>query len=70
METKTPQQEMMDAKAKREAYANILGETAAQFTTNNIPAGKFQPQPGFDNANGSLPAGEVGMDQIMGLMKK
>ena len=49
---------------KRTAYANILGETAAQFTSQDVQ--KFNPQgvmPGAD-----LPQGNVGMDQIMGLL--
>ena len=46
---------------KRDAYRNILGETAAGFTSNHA-------HPGMDVANGSLPNGNVGMDQIMGLM--
>lgn len=49
---------------KRTAYANILGETAAQFTSQDV--NKFNPQgvmPG-----GDLPQGNVGMDQIMGLL--
>jgi hypothetical protein len=49
---------------KRAAYANILGETASQFTSQDVS--KFNPQgvmPGAD-----LPQGNVGMDQIMGLL--
>ena len=51
---------------KREQYRNILGETATGFTTQNV--GEFRPQgvmPGSD-----LPAGELSMNQIMGLMNK
>ncbi len=51
---------------KREKYANILGETAQQFTTNNIPS--FNPQGAIPG--GDLPAGELNMNQIMGLMSK
>jgi len=50
---------------RREKYRNILGETAQQFTTQHVP---FNPQgtmPGSD-----LPAGELNMDQIMGLMNR
>lgn len=54
---------------KREAYKNILGDMASPLNSNNAQ-GQFQPQPGYDSANGSLPGGNVGMDQIMGLMKK
>lgn len=69
--TPTPQQPSiqppsLSSKEKRDAYRNILGETAAGFTSNHAP--NFQPNPGMDVANGSLPGGTVGMDQIMGLM--
>ena len=56
----------MTADAKREAYKNILGDTAASFTSNN--AQTFRPQAGMDVANGTLPPGEVDMSQIAGLM--
>ena len=58
----------MSPQEKREAYKNILGETAGQFTSQH--AQSFTPKPGRDTANGALPQGEVGMDQIMGLMSK
>jgi hypothetical protein len=49
----------------RSKYAEVLGETALSFTSNDVqPA--FRPQ--GDPVNGNLGAGEVGMDQIMGLL--
>jgi hypothetical protein len=51
---------------RRAKYANILGETAAQFTSQDIQ--KFNPQGAMPG--GDLPKGELGMDQIMGLLKK
>ena len=69
MESKAPiapQTPTMTAEAKRAAYENILGDTASTFTSNN--AQPFQPQAGMDVANGTLPAGEVDMSQIAGLM--
>jgi hypothetical protein len=72
MESKAPivpQTPTMTADAKREAYKNILGDTAeAAFTSNRAQA--FQPQAGMDVANGTLPPGEVDMSQIAGLMRK
>ena len=56
----------MSAEDKRIAYRNILGDTGA--TANSGNAQSFQPQVGMDTANGTLPAGEVDMSQIMGLM--
>ena len=50
---------------KRQAYMDVLGETALSFTSKDVS--KFSPQ-GVDPINGSLPSGEVGMDQIMNLI--
>ena len=54
------------ADAKRAAYENILGDTAASFNSSN--AQTFRPQAGMDVANGTLPPGEVDMSQIASLM--
>ena len=64
--TPSPTTPVMSSQEKRDAYKNILGETAASFNTNN--AQTFRPNPGMDMANGALPDGNVGMDQIMNLM--
>ena len=55
----------ISSKEKRAAYQNILGDMQTQFTTQNVPK-PFNPQGGMPG--GDLPAGEVNMDQIMGLM--
>ena len=62
----SPTTPVMSSQDKRDAYKNILGETAKGFTSND--AQTFRPNPGMDMANGSLPTGNVGMDQIMNLM--
>jgi hypothetical protein len=59
----------MTEEQRRESYKNILGEMATPLNTDSITP-SFQPQAGYDVANGSLPGGDVNMDQIMGLMKK
>tara|TARA_R110000823_G_scaffold138040_1_gene267473 strand:+ start:135 stop:500 length:366 start_codon:yes stop_codon:yes gene_type:complete len=64
-----PQQPTMSAEEKRSAYKNILGDTAATLTSNNVPQ-SFNPQQGFDSSNGTLPQGEVDMSQISGLMNR
>jgi hypothetical protein len=51
---------------KREQYRNILGETAAGFTTQNVA--EFNPRGTMPGAD--LPSGELSMNQIMGLMNK
>jgi hypothetical protein len=49
----------------RSKYAEVLGETALSFTSQD--AVPFRPQIS-DPINGNLGAGELGMDQIMGLL--
>ena len=63
MESQAP---TMSAEERRNAYANILGETAG--FNQPQPSQQFRAPAAFDSANGTLPSGEVGMDQIMGLM--
>ena len=41
-------------------------ETALSFTSQDVA--RFNPGVNADPINGQLPAGDVGMDQIMGLM--
>jgi hypothetical protein len=52
----------IDFKSK---YAEVLGETAMSFTSQD--AVPFRPQVS-DPVNGNLGSGEVGMDQIMNLL--
>jgi len=49
---------------RRAKYADILGETASQFTSQHVQ--RFNPQGTMPG--GDLPQGELGMDQIMGLL--
>ncbi len=59
----------------RENYMNILGgmmpgkDGTLSATTNNIPL-QVNGKMDTTSPNGSLPQGEVSMDQIMGLMNK
>lgn len=55
----------MSSNEKREAYQNILGDMQTSFGTQNVPP-PFNPQGGLPGQD--LPAGEVNMNQIMGLM--
>ena len=50
----------------RKAYMDIMNETALSFTSRDTQV-PFRPQVS-DPVNGSLGAGEVGMDQIMNLL--
>lgn len=53
---------------RKQQYQQILAETSNTLTNTSIP--KFTPTPGVDLVNGSLPEGDVSMDQIMGLIGK
>ena len=53
---------IMDLRSK---YADVLGETALSFTSNDVQP--FRPQVS-DPINGNLGVGEVDMSQIMGLL--
>ena len=58
---------------KRQSYMDIIGETALNLTSKDAQGfgnKPFSPQGSIDTTspNGALPGGEVGMDQIMGLM--
>jgi hypothetical protein len=56
-------QPTMDA---RKAYSDIMNETMMSFTSRDVQP-SFRPQ-AVDPINGSLGSGELGMDQIMGLL--
>jgi hypothetical protein len=61
----------LDPNAKKAVMANILGDMASgrTMTTEALTANTFVPR-GGDAVNGSLPEGNVGLDQIMGLLNK
>jgi hypothetical protein len=61
-----PPQTQLSAEQRRNLYSQMLQETP--LTTNNIQA-PFIPNPSADSVNGSLPPGEVSIDQIAGLLK-
>ena len=56
--------------AERQAmFGGILGEMQNGGTATSQYANEFKPQ-SVDTINGALPAGEVGLDMIMGLMNR
>jgi hypothetical protein len=61
----------LDPNAKKAVMANILGDMASgrTMTTEALTTNTFVPR-GGDAVNGSLPEGNVGLDQIMGLLNK
>lgn len=52
---------------RKAAIAKILGETQNTFTSNDVQP--FVPR-NIDLVNGTLPSGDLGMDQIMNLLNK
>ena len=50
-------------------FGGILGEMQKSGAITSQYANEFKPQ-SVDTINGTLPAGEVGLDMIMGLMNK
>lgn len=66
-----PTNKPLDPNARKAVMANILGDMAVgkTMTTDSITTNTFVPR-GGDAINGSLPEGNVGLDQIMGLLSK
>ncbi len=70
--TQTPKKSL---KEQRQSYLDIIGETGLNMNSSHAKGfgnKPFNPQGAGDttSANGSLPAGEVNMNQIMGVMTK
>lgn len=61
----------LDSAARKAVMSNILGDMAMgkTITSNSVTANTFVPR-GGDAVNGTLPEGNVGLDQIMGLLSK
>ncbi len=62
----TETQNQLSPEQQRNLYSQMLRETP--ITTNNVQT--FNPMGAVDPVNGSLPSGEVSMNQIMGLLNK
>ena len=70
--TQTPKKSLSE---QRKAYMDIIGETGLNMNSSHAQGfgnKPFNPTGNIDTTspNGALPAGEVNMDQIMGLMTK
>ena len=65
----TPQLSSKPTIDAKKSYMDVMNETALSFNSSNVQT--FNPrQPGVDPINGNLPAGELSIDQISGLMKQ
>ena len=77
VDTITPQLPQKSSTEKRAMMESIMGDMrrgqdTLNFTTQNIAANTLQVAPGMNTSGegSSLPAGNVGLDMIMGLMGK
>ena len=66
--TPPPVTQPVNLKEQRQKYMDIIGETGLNMKSGD--AQSINPKGNIDTTspNGALPGGEVGMDQIMGLM--
>ena len=76
IDTTAPQLPQKSPTEKRAMMESIMGDMrrgqdTLNFTTQNIAANTLQVAPGMNTSGegSSLPAGNVGLDMIMGLMK-
>jgi len=60
----------LSASERRNMFSGIIGEMQQGGVANSQFQGTFNPTGPVDSVNGALPAGEVGLDMIMGFMKK
>jgi microcystin degradation protein MlrC len=68
--TQTPQKSLSEKKAMYESILNDMSTmsfTSADARSMGVDNNTFRPR-AIDQANGALPEGNVGLDQIMGLM--
>ena len=77
IDTTAPQLPQKSTTEKRAMMESIMGDMrrgqdTLNFTTQNIAANTLQVAPGMNTSGegSSLPAGNVGLDMIMGLMGK
>ena len=77
VDTTAPQLPQKSSTEKRAMMESIMGDMrrgqdTLNFTTQNIAANTLQVAPGMNTSGegSSLPAGNVGLDMIMGLMKR
>ena len=73
--TPPPVTQPINLKEQRQKYMDIIGETGLNMNSSHAQGfgnKPFNPTGNIDTTspNGALPAGEVNMDQIMGLMTK
>ena len=64
------QPKQLTPEERRNMFSGIIGEMQQGGAANTTYAGTMQASGPVDAINGSLPEGQLGLDQIMNLMKK
>lgn len=64
------QPKQLTPEERRNMFSGMLGEMQQGGAANSAYAGTMESTGPVDAMNGSLPEGQVGLDQIMGLIKK
>ena len=64
------QPKQLSAAERRNVFSGMLEEMQVGGAATSAYAGQFNPTGPVDVANGALPEGNVGLDQIMALMNK
>jgi hypothetical protein len=64
------QPKQLTAAERRNMFAGMLEEMQTGGVANTAYQGNIVPGQPVDSINGSLPEGQVGLEQIMSLMKK
>ena len=64
------QPKQLTAEERRNMFSGILGEMQVGGVANTAYQGTINPTGPVDTINGSLPEGQVGLDQIMAMMNK
>jgi hypothetical protein len=64
------QPKQLSPEERRNMFSGLLGEMQQGGMANSAYAGNLQQSGPVDPVNGKLPEGQVGLDQIMGLMNR
>jgi hypothetical protein len=64
------QPKQLSASERRAMFGGLLEDMQNNKPATTAYIGDFNPTGPIDNINGALPAGEVGLDTIMGLISK
>jgi molecular chaperone DnaK (HSP70) len=67
---KIDQPKQLTPEERRNMFSGMLSEMQQGGTATAAYAGTMNPTGPVDAINGALPEGQVGLDQIMGLIKK